>query len=52
MLPPIILDDLVHDGVTESAKELGAEQFFPALQVGHLHLIFLMLVEEVLLEQS
>ena len=52
MLPPFVLDDLLHDGPSDPEKRAFANQGFPALQVDLLHLILLVLEEEVLLEQS
>ena len=52
MLSPLAHGDLVHDGYSEPAQERGAKQGLPALKVRRLHLILLMLVEDVPLELS
>ena len=50
MLLPNFRDDLLHDGNSDLAKDVFAYQGFEALEVVRLHLIFLVLVEEVHLE--
>ena len=50
MLLPLALRDLLHDGTSQSSKQLEANQFFQSLKIGLLHLIFVVLVEDMPLE--
>ena len=50
VLPPFVHANLVQDGYTMPAQELGVEERVPSLQVGPLNLIFMVLVEDMFLE--
>ena len=52
MLLPLAFRDLLHDGASQSGKQLGADQCLLALKIVCLHLILVVFVEDMPFESQ